>query len=177
MRLTTAALLLLTAACAGGDDASTGASTTDNATAASTTSTTAATTNTTTTDGTTAGAASTADTSTTHTSHVTHTSAETTSTSGTTAATDSTTAGYLPPTPEELCACLVGGACHDFFHATYGEDHEAAEAACLAEAQALPSAGMASESGNTIECRYHHCEAAAMDVSACDAALGGAPCM
>jgi hypothetical protein len=81
-----------------------------------------------------------------------------------------------PPTAAEAwCQCMLIGACHDAYHARYGEDHEAAEAACIAEAEAVPSTGAPATSGNSIECRQHYCDLD--DETMCSAAFGEAPCM
>lgn len=47
---------------------------------------------------------------------------------------------------------------------------------CLAAADALPSAGEPAMSGDSLECRLYHCQAASGDPALCDAAIGGAPC-
>ncbi|MFO0635036.1 MAG: hypothetical protein U0168_19505 [Nannocystaceae bacterium] len=74
------------------------------------------------------------------------------------------------------CSCVFAN-CHEPYHAKWGEDEMAAEAACLAEAGALPSNGGPTEMGNFIECRQHFCDAAAADPTVCTNALGDAVCM
>jgi hypothetical protein len=74
------------------------------------------------------------------------------------------------------CSCVLAN-CHEPYHTKWGEDEMAAEAACLAEAGALPSNGGPTEMGNFIECRQHFCDAAAADPTVCTNALGDAVCM
>ena len=96
--------------------------------------------------------ATTHDHSTTHDTHDTHD-------------TDTTTGGG---DAEGYCACMLVN-CHDHYHATWGEDHEASEAMCLAAAEALDDAAFA--------CRMAACDAAADDPAACVDAIGGGACM
>ena len=74
------------------------------------------------------------------------------------------------------CSCVFAN-CHEPYHAKWGEDEMAAETACLAEANALPSNGGPTEMGNFIECRQHFCDMAAADPMVCTNALGDAVCM
>jgi hypothetical protein len=90
-------------------------------------------------------------------------------------ASSTTTVGDPPPIID-YCECMLSN-CHDQYHETWGEDHRMAEAMCAAAAEAVPSVGMPAMNGDSIECRYYHCEAAADDEALCDAAMGAAPCM
>ena len=74
------------------------------------------------------------------------------------------------------CACMLVN-CHDPFHAKYGEGDDVATPACMADAATFPSVGMDAMSGDSIECRMHFCEEAAMDETACAAALGDEVCV
>lgn len=74
------------------------------------------------------------------------------------------------------CSCVFVN-CHEPYHAKWGEDEMASEAACLMEADALPMNGSDIEMGNFIECRMHFCELAADDETLCANALGDAVCM
>lgn len=74
------------------------------------------------------------------------------------------------------CSCVLAN-CHEPYHAKWGEDELAAETACLAEANALPSNGGPTEMGNFIECRQHFCDMAMADSTVCTNALGDAVCM
>lgn len=74
------------------------------------------------------------------------------------------------------CSCVFAN-CHEPYHMKWGEDEMMSEAACLMEAQALPSNGAPIEMGNFIECRQHFCDAAATDPTVCTNALGDAVCM
>lgn len=74
------------------------------------------------------------------------------------------------------CSCVFAN-CHEPYHAKWGEDEMASEAACLMEADALPMNGSDIEMGNFIECRMHFCELAATDPTMCTNALGDAVCM
>jgi hypothetical protein len=76
----------------------------------------------------------------------------------------------------DYCACMLVN-CHDQYHGTWGEDHTESELMCLAAADAVPSVGAPAMSGDSIECRIHFCELGHDDPTACDAALGGAPCV
>jgi hypothetical protein len=67
-------------------------------------------------------------------------------------------------------------SCHDQYHATWGEDHEASEAMCKAYAESVPSVGEPAMSGDSLECRLHFCTIGHDDPTACDSALGAAPC-
>jgi hypothetical protein len=74
------------------------------------------------------------------------------------------------------CACAFAN-CHDLYHDKWSDDERGAEAACLAEAQALPVNGSDIDLGNFIECRMHFCELAADDETLCANVLGDAVCM
>jgi hypothetical protein len=78
---------------------------------------------------------------------------------------------------QQYCDCMLL-SCHDAYHASFGPDSDepAARANCLAEAEALPAAGMPIEEGNFVECRIHFCEAGQSDESVCPSAVGAAPC-
>ena len=91
-------------------------------------------------------------------------------------ATEAATSGGPQDPAEAYCQCMVV-YCHDQYHGTWGEDHEMSEAMCEAAANALPSAGMPTTTGNSLECRSHHCELAKTDPTACPSAIGGASCM
>ena len=108
------------------------------------------------------------------TGHATH-DPETTGTTATPGSTSSTGGGDPPPIAD-YCACMLEN-CHDQYHGTWGEDHEAAEAMCTAAAEALPSVGMPATDGNSIECRYHHCQLGHDDPGACESAIGGGTCV
>jgi hypothetical protein len=79
---------------------------------------------------------------------------------------------------EVYCNCMLT-SCHDQYHSHFGPDTDepAARAACLAEAAALPSAGMPATSGNSIECRMYFCEVGRTDETMCGGSIGEAPCM
>ncbi|MCA9617694.1 MAG: hypothetical protein KC731_01655 [Myxococcales bacterium] len=82
------------------------------------------------------------------------------------------------PTPaERYCDCMLS-SCHDAYHATFGPDSDepAARAACLAEAEALPSVGMDVDMGNSVECRIHYCSLGDQSATTCDAAVGLGSC-
>jgi hypothetical protein len=66
--------------------------------------------------------------------------------------------------------------CHDQYHETWGEDHRQSEAMCKAAAEAVPSVGMPAMSGDSIECRLYFCTIGHDDPTACESALGAAPC-
>ncbi len=87
----------------------------------------------------------------------------------------SATTGELTPI-DAYCACMLE-KCHDQYHATWGEDHEASEAMCAAAAAAVPSVGMPATMGNSLECRQHHCDLGEDEPGACDSALGGGACI
>jgi hypothetical protein len=108
------------------------------------------------------------------TSHATH-DPQTTSTTGPSGSTGSTGGGDPPPVAD-YCACMLVN-CHDQYHATWGEDHEAAEAACTAAAEAVPSVGMPATDGDSLECRYHYCQLGHDDPGACESAIGGGACV
>lgn len=78
---------------------------------------------------------------------------------------------------EAYCDCMLL-TCHDAYHDQYGPDTDepAARANCLAEAGALPVAGMAVDTGNFIECRQHHCDLGVEDEVVCGAAIGEGVC-
>ena len=75
------------------------------------------------------------------------------------------------------CDCMLV-SCHDAYHAHFGpdSDEEAARNNCIAEAEALPVAGMDVDSGDFIECRIHHCELGKTDDTACPSAIGQDSC-
>jgi len=77
---------------------------------------------------------------------------------------------------EQYCFCMLEN-CHDQYHATWGEEHPQSEEMCLTAAEAVPSVGMPAMSGNSLECRLHFCELGHDDPTACDIALGAAPCV
>jgi len=77
---------------------------------------------------------------------------------------------------EVYCACMLDN-CHEPYHTKWGEDEVAAQAACVAEADALPINGSDVEAGNFIECRQHWCEMAASDPNVCTNAIGDAVCI
>jgi len=89
--------------------------------------------------------------------------------------TSTATTGEQSPV-DAYCACMLEN-CHDLYHATWGEDHEASEAMCLAAAEALPSVGVPATRGNSIECRLHYCELGRAVAGACDSAIGGGACV
>lgn len=172
MRTTSALLLLALAAC-GTTDA--GTDTTDPTGTSSGTDT-----GTSTDPGTSTGTGTTDD-STGHASHHAseheHTTAESTSTGHehpTSTSSGSTTGGGSPAA--DYCECMLLN-CHDQYHGTWGEEHPMSEINCMAAADMLPSVGAPAMSGDSIECRLYHCEAAPGDEALCDAAIGGAPCM
>ena len=78
---------------------------------------------------------------------------------------------------ESYCDCMLL-TCHDAYHDAFGpeSDEEAARAACLAEAEALPVAGMDVDTGNFVECRIHHCTSGMSDPATCAAAIGEGAC-
>ncbi len=78
---------------------------------------------------------------------------------------------------ERYCACMLT-SCHDAYHDAFGpdSDEEAAAAACLAEAETVPEAGMAVTDGNFIECRLHFCAVGRTDESACPSSVGQDAC-
>lgn len=88
--------------------------------------------------------------------------------------TGSSTGGESPI--DAYCDCMLL-YCHDQYHGTWGEEHPASEDNCRADAGMLPSADAPAMSGNSLECRLYHCEAAIDDPTLCDAAIGGAPCL
>ena len=103
-----------------------------------------------------------------HTGETTHaTHAETAGTAGTTGE---------PSAIDVYCACMLEN-CHDEYHATWGEDHEASEAMCAAAAAAVPSVGVPATMGNSLECRQHYCELGEPVPGACASALGGGACV
>jgi hypothetical protein len=69
-------------------------------------------------------------------------------------------------------------ACHDAYHETFGPetDEPAARAACLAEAEALPEAGMDVDTGNFVECRLHYCGLGTDTADNCAASIGEGAC-
>ncbi|MCA9644304.1 MAG: hypothetical protein KC492_26600 [Myxococcales bacterium] len=73
------------------------------------------------------------------------------------------------------CECMLSD-CHDEYHATWGEDHIAAEEQCHAEAGMVPEQGSPTEVGDFIECRLAACQRAQQDPTACAAAMGGGVC-
>ncbi len=82
--------------------------------------------------------------------------------------------GDHPEDSVEHCECLLIN-CHDPFHELYGVDDAEAIAACLVATNPLPRAGAPAETGDSVECRQHHCEAALEmmgDAELCAAALG-----
>lgn len=122
-----------------------------------------------------AGAAD--DTSTGGTTHDTHDTHDPHDTHDTHATSDAPTTGGEAFTPVDVyCGCMLEN-CHDQYHALWGEDHLESEAMCKAAAEAVPSVGAPASSGDSIECRIHHCELGHDDPAACDSALGAAPCM
>ncbi len=74
------------------------------------------------------------------------------------------------------CECMLVH-CHDQYHGTWGEDHETSVAMCEAEAAGLPSVGEPAMTGDSLECRIHHCELARTDPAACASAIGGGACV
>jgi hypothetical protein len=110
-----------------------------------------------------------------HDTHATHTTTDTTDTQASTSSTGSTDGGDPPPVTD-YCACMLEN-CHDQYHATWGEDHVAAEAMCTAAAESLPSVGMPATDGNSLECRYYYCQLGHDDPAACDSAIGGGSCV
>lgn len=159
LRTTTALLLLALTACSSSDAGTTTAGETGGATdtTAGLTTTAAATTS---------GSAETTAETTSGSTHATHTTADPDTTAGTTGG-DSPVADY--------CACMLEN-CHDQYHGTWGEDHRASEAMCKAAAAAVPSVGMPAMSGDSIECRLYFCALGHDDPTACDSAMGAAPC-
>ena len=77
-----------------------------------------------------------------------------------------------PALARSWCECLLVN-CHDEFHETFGPDDAMAIAACTAEGTEAPVSGSPQTTGNSIECRQHHCDAAPDD-STCADALGAA---
>ena len=69
-------------------------------------------------------------------------------------------------------------SCHFHYHEAYGpeDDEKAARENCLAEASALPSTGVDSSEGNTIECRLHHCLRGKTDLTSCPSSIGDGQC-
>lgn len=166
LKLAVVALVLLTAC--GSSDSGTTAGTTTGSTAD-------------TPSGPTTAAASTSDGETGDATHATDasetaavTTSETTHATHDTHATELDTTGGGSPA-DEYCECMLVN-CHDLYHATWGEDHRASEAMCAAYAASVPSVGVPATSGDSIECRLHFCTLGLDDPSACDSALGGAPC-
>lgn len=156
MKTTLAPLLLLgLAACgtteSGTDHDSHDASTHDHATSTTTSST---------------GDSTTHDHATEHAP--TSTGHEHTTTTGTTTGDSSPVADY--------CECMLVN-CHDQYHGAWGEEHPMSEINCTMAAEMLPTVGMPTMSGNSLECRLAHCELAVDDPALCEAAIGGAPCM
>jgi len=90
---------------------------------------------------------------------------------------DDTAAATGEPSPlAAYCECMLE-KCHDLYHATWGEDHEASEAMCLAAAAMAPITGMPATMGNSLECRQHYCDLGEAEPGACDSALGGGVCV
>lgn len=86
--------------------------------------------------------------------------------------------GEAPPSlAETYCDCMLF-TCHDAYHDHFGpeSDEEAARAACLAEAEMLPVAGMNVDSGNFVECRLHFCATGSDDPDTCAATIGEGAC-
>ncbi len=81
-----------------------------------------------------------------------------------------------PSAIDVYCACMLEN-CHDEYHATWGEDHEASEAMCAAAAAAAPSVGVPATTGNSLECRQHYCELGEAVPGACASAMGGGACV
>ena len=81
-----------------------------------------------------------------------------------------------PSAIDVYCACMLEN-CHDEYHATWGEDHEASEAMCAAAAAAAPSVGVPATTGNSLECRLHYCELGEAVPGACASAMGGGACV
>lgn len=138
--------------------ASTGAPTTGEP---GTGSTTTATTDVSTTDGSTAS---------TSTGVATTEAPDTTTEAASSTTGGSSTGGGDPPPLTEYCDCMLG-ECHDQYHDKFGEDHEAAEAMCIAYAESIPSVGMPAMSGDSIECYYWACTQ-----GDCESAFGGGAC-
>ena len=126
-----------------------------------------------TTETTTTGTTTTGTTTTGTTGHV-HPTEGASSTHATGHDTSASSGGEASPVAA-YCACMVE-RCHDLYHSTWGEDHVAAEMMCEAAAAAAPMVGMPATEGDSLECRLHHCEAAATDIIACDSAIGGGAC-
>lgn len=78
---------------------------------------------------------------------------------------------------ETYCDCMLL-TCHDAYHGHFGPDTDepAARAACLAEAETLPVAGMDVDSGNFVECRIHYCASGNEDPDTCAATIGQGAC-
>ena len=82
----------------------------------------------------------------------------------------------------DYCSCMLN-RCHDGYHATWGEDHLASEAACLEFAAGLAQAGEAVTQGDYLECRQHFCDAAEVnpegsdDPANCPQAFGEQTCI
>lgn len=81
-----------------------------------------------------------------------------------------------PSAIDVYCACMLEN-CHDEYHATWGEDHEASEAMCAAAAAAVPSVGAPATTGNSLECRQHYCDLGEAVPGACASAIGGGACV
>ncbi len=86
-----------------------------------------------------------------------------------------TTEGPGAPTSMDYCDCMLV-ACHDYYHDHWGDDHDNSLVACLAEAEAVPSAGMEVMEGNFFECRFYHCEQAYSEPERCTEAAGMGMC-
>jgi hypothetical protein len=85
--------------------------------------------------------------------------------------------GMTTSLPAQYCDCMLL-TCHDAYHASFGPDTDepAAAAACLAEAEGLPSVGMDIDMGNSIECRLHYCALGSETPDDCAAAVGDGAC-
>jgi hypothetical protein len=86
--------------------------------------------------------------------------------------------GEMPSSlAETYCDCMLL-TCHDAYHDHFGpeSDEEAARAACWAEAETLPVAGMDVDSGNFVECRIHYCASGSEDADTCAATIGEGAC-
>lgn len=81
-----------------------------------------------------------------------------------------------PSLVDAYCECMLE-SCHDLYHSTWGEDHEQSVEMCKASLDGVPSVGAPAMSGDSIECRIHFCEVGHDDATACDSAMGAAPCM
>lgn len=82
------------------------------------------------------------------------------------------------PLATQYCDCMLL-ACHDAYHAKYGPetDEKAAREKCFADAEAVPVNGEVTDTGDFIECRIHHCEAAKTDETSCPSSVGNGECM